>query len=65
MPGLITTPLSERVDRYHRIVEARDSGMTLEDIGASFEPPLTKQRVSAILRAGPPRSQTGGRPRRG
>lgn len=64
MPGLATEPLEDRIERFARITEARDRGDTLEVIGASFDPPLSKQRVAAILRAGPPRSQYGGRPRK-
>lgn len=46
----------ERVERYRRIKEMRHQTppMTLADIGASFDPPLTKERVRQIL-AVPPR----------
>jgi hypothetical protein len=64
MPGAVTTPLAERQARYELILAARESGMTLEAIGGLFDPPLTKQRIQSILRAGSPRSQSGGRPRR-
>jgi hypothetical protein len=46
----------ERVERYRRIKEMRHRTppMTLADIGASFDPPLSKERVRQIL-ATPPR----------
>lgn len=51
--------LEERRARYERIVAMRGNGMTLEAIGASFDPPLTKQRVRQILEREP---QRNGRP---
>lgn len=57
---IVSEPLDVRVARYEAIRGLRDSGLTLDDIGASFDPPLSKQRVAAILRAGRPRNP--GRP---
>ena len=52
---MTATALDERRARYERIVAMRDNGMTLDAIGASFEPPLTKQRVKQILQKEPRR----------
>jgi hypothetical protein len=49
------TVLDERRARYERIVAMRDQNMTLEAIGASFDPPLSKQRVLQILAKAPRR----------
>ena len=51
--------LEVRRARYERIVAMRSNGMTLEAIGASFDPPLTKERVRQIARREPQRT---GRP---
>lgn len=49
-------PLNERLARYERILAMRsmDPPMTYEAIGATFDPPLGKERVRQIL-ANPPR----------
>jgi hypothetical protein len=57
---IVSETLAARRERYELIRGLRDSGMTLEDIGAQFDPPFTKQRVYSILRAGSPRNP--GRP---
>jgi hypothetical protein len=38
------------------MVAMRDRGLTFEEIGEALEPPLTKQRVEAIFRGGPPKA---------
>ena len=53
-------PLADRLARYEAILEMRERGMSDRDIGRTFDPPLTKQRVSMIRKGGPPRDP--GRP---
>lgn len=52
---------TERLERYERMKQKKAAGETLEAIGLAEDPPLTKQRVRAIL-AKPPRPN--GRPRK-
>jgi hypothetical protein len=59
---IISETLDARRERYERICSLRDSGFTLEEVGAYFDPPLSKQRVATILARGEPRDP--GRPRR-
>ena len=51
-------PLEERVARYERIMAMRGPEdhprMSYEEIGAAFDPPLTRERVRQII-AKPPR----------
>jgi hypothetical protein len=54
--------LEVRRARYERIVAMRSNGTTLKAIGASLDPPLTKERVRQIAGREPKRT---GRPRSG
>jgi DNA-directed RNA polymerase sigma subunit (sigma70/sigma32) len=61
--------LAERTARYERVHALRATAnpvtgkrWTMEDIGATFDPPLTKQRVKQILDNPPPLAV--GRPRK-
>lgn len=62
MTGRVQTTREQRIARYERLVQLRDEGKSEEEAGAALNPPLTKQRVSMILKAGPPRAI--GRPKR-
>lgn len=53
-------PLDERIARYERIMAMRgkdpaNPDMSLEDIGAAFDPPLSRERVRQIIEQGMPR----------
>ena len=56
--------LEDAIDRYRRLLAAREEGRSYEEIGAREAPPLTKQRVASILRHGEP-VRRGGRPKSG
>lgn len=59
-------PLTVRIARYERIIAMRGPNpeaplMSLDDIGATFVPPLSRQRVLQIIEDGVPKRS--GRPR--
>jgi hypothetical protein len=62
------TDFDERIARYERLKrrtlhkDEGGEGMTRQEAGDLERPPLTRARVSAILRDGPPKSSLGGRP---
>jgi hypothetical protein len=53
-------PLEERIARYERIIAMRGPDpekpkMSYEDIGAQFDPPLSRERVRQIIEKPPAR----------